>query len=333
MKTHHKLRTFLNLRLFDGEGTGSGAAAPNGEGSAPSAQGSQGELGGSSSLANVQYGKEPRAKADGEAQATKKDATAKKAEVSVTSDADDARRAEFERLIKGEYKDLFDERAQQIINTRFKDTKALEAQANQAKALAPVLDLLASKYGVDSTDAAALAKAIEEDDSYYEEEALAKGLTVEQLKSIKRLERENAEFKRAAQEQQRRANADRIYAQWEQQSEAMKGLYPSFDLRTECNNPETGKRFVGLLKSGVDVKTAFEVIHKDELIGGAMQYAAQAVQKKVTDDIRARGMRPAENGGSGTSAATTRKADPSTWTKKDREEVSRRVMRGERIEL
>jgi len=317
MKTHHKLRTFLNLRLFDGEGAGSGAAAPNGEGGAPSAQGSQGEPGGSSSLANVQYGKEPRAKADGEAQATKKDATAKKAEVSVTSDADDARRAEFERLIKGEYKDLFDERAQQIINTRFKDTKALEAQANQAKALAPVLDLLASKYGVDSTDAAALAK----------------GLTVEQLKSIKRLERENAEFKRAAQEQQRRANADRIYAQWEQQSEAMKGLYPGFDLRTECNNPETGKRFVGLLKSGVDVKTAFEVIHKDELIGGAMQYTAQAVQKKVTDDIRARGMRPAENGGSGTSAATTRKADPSTWTKKDREEVSRRVMRGERIEL
>lgn len=56
---------------------------------------------------------------------------------------------------------------------------------------------------------------------------------------------------------------------------------------------------MGLLRSGVDARTAYEVVHKDEIIGGAMQYTAQRVQEKVVNDIRARGMRPPENGGSG----------------------------------
>lgn len=332
MKTHYKLHTLLNLHLFDGEGAGSGAAVSNGEAGDLTAPAPQGKAG-RNSLAHVHYGKELQEQAPDTAQDEKTDNPAREGG-NVTTDTQEQRRAEFERLIKDEYKDLFDERAQQIVNARFKEVKALEAQANQAKALSPVVDMLASKYGVDGSNIDALVKAIQEDDSYYEDEAMQKGLTVEQLKAMKRLERENAEFKRAAQEQQRRANADRIYAQWEQQSESLKSVYPGFDLRTECNNPETGARFVGLLKSGVDVKTAYEVIHKDDLIGGAMQYTAQTIQQKTMNDIRARGMRPAENGGNGNSAAVVRKPDPRTWTKKDREEVSRRVLeKRERIEL
>ena len=196
-----------------------------------------------------------------------------------------------------------------------------------------MLELLANKYGVDGKDVDALVKAIEEDDSYYEDEAIQKGLTVEQLKKQKALERENAEFKRAREEAERRQNADRIYAQWQQQGEDTKRFYPNFNFQAEVTNAETSSRFLDLLRAGVDVRTAYEVVHKDELIAGAMQYTAQTIQQKTVNDIRARGMRPAENGTAGNNAAVTVKTDPTKFTKKDREEISRRVMLGERIVL
>lgn len=327
-----KLYTFLNLHLFEGEGAGSGAAASGSAAGSPTAPAAQGKAE-RNPLANVQYGKQAQATPEPAEPAAQNNAPADKTNNPATTDVEQQRKAEFERLIKGEYKDLFDERTQKIINTRFKENKALEEQANRAKALDPVLDLLSSKYGVDSADVENLVKAIQEDNSYYEDEAAEKGLTVEQLKHIKKIERENAEFKRAVEEQKRRADADKIYAEWQQQSEECQRTYANFNLQAECANEETGKRFLNLLKSGVDVKTAYEVVHKDELIGGAMQYTAQTIQQKTVNDIRARGMRPTENGASGNSAAVITKTDPKTFTKKDRAEIVRRVRLGERIEL
>lgn len=322
------MRFFLNLALFGdgGGGAGSGAGAPAGaEGSA-----SAPEMGGKQDgnpLTAVRYGKQ----ADGASPAAA-GSPAADSETSVTSDTALDKRAAFDELIKGEYKDVFAERMQQIINARFKQTKALEEQAERLKTISPVLEMIASKYGVDAADVESLAKAVEEDNSYYEAEASEKGLTVEQLKYMKRMERENAAFKRAAEEAQSRRQAEQTLAVWNQQAEDCKHFYGSFDLAEECSNPRTGQRFLGLLQSGIDVKTAFEVIHKDDIIGGAMQYTAQTIQKKTVDDIRARGMRPAENG-SGNAAAILTKKDVRTLTKKDREEISRRVMRGERIEF
>lgn len=305
---------FVDLQRF-AEG---GAAA---EGTAAPEQAS----GGKNPLASVRYGKQPEDFAPAE------DA-AKKSDTIVEADSSAARTAEFEKLIKGQYKAEFDARTQKIINERFKHTKELEQQAGKVKELAPLLDMLAGKYGVDGSDVSALVKAVTEDDSYYEQEAMDKGLSVEQLKHIKQIERENAAFKRAAQDRERQASADRIYAQWQQQSDTTKQIYPGFDLQAETGHPETGQRFLSLLKSGVDVQTAYEVIHKDELITHAMYTTAQAVESKVVNDIRARGLRPQENGGSGSGAFVTKK-DPKTFTKKDRDEISRRVLRGERIEL
>lgn len=315
MKTY----TTLDLHLFDGE-AGTAAPAPEGDMAAKTAGRTAWNP-----LEEVAYGKQAEPAA-----APSAELPSKPTEATVDADTEEARRAEFERLIKGKYRDLYEARTQRMINDRFKQTKGLEEQVN---ALAPVLELLADKYGVDPKDAKAVAAALEEDDSYYQDEAYAKGVTVEQLKTIKKLERENAAFREMAKEQERRQRAGQIYAQWEAQAQAAQALYPGFDLREEINRTDTGERFMGLLRSGVDARTAYEVVHKDEIIGGAMQYTAQRVQEKVVNDIRARGMRPPENGGSGAGAARIVKSDPSAFTKKDRDEIARRVMRGERIEL
>ena len=233
------------------------------------------------------------------------------------------RNAEFERLIKGDYKDLYDAKVQDTIQKRLKSTKETVDRYNQ---LAPTLEMLSHKYGVDATDIEALNRAIQDDDAYYEEEAMEKGVSVAQLKEIKRMERENAELKRQMQEQEVRDNAAKMYAKWLDQAETVKQIYPNFDIEAEMQNP----RFVDLLKSNVDVRTAFEVLHKDEIIGRAMQFTAQKPKQKVVNSIIANGARPTENGNSSQGAALT-KSDVSQLSDKSIDEILKRAKRGENI--
>ena len=233
------------------------------------------------------------------------------------------RNAEFEKLIKGEYKDLYDARVQNIVQNRLKGSKETVDKFN---ALTPTLELLANKYGVDATDIEALNKAIEEDDSYYEQEALEKGMTVKDLKAFKQIQKENAALKAQMDEAQRQENGKKLYATWMQQADEAKKVYPSFDMRTEMNNP----KFVDLLRSNIDVRTAYEVLHKDEIIPAAMQFTAQTVESKIAKKIAANGARPAENGMNSQSAAVV-KSDVSQLSRADRDEIRRRVARGEKI--
>jgi hypothetical protein len=233
--------------------------------------------------------------------------------------------AEFEKLIKGQYKAQYDARMQDTIQKRLKGTKETVEKYN---ALQPVLEILGKKHGVDASDIAALQKAIEDDDSYFEEEALKQGMSVQQFKEFRKIQQENADLKAQMQEQQSKDNANKLYAGWMNQAEETKKIYPGFDMRTEMANP----KFLELLKSNIDVRTAYEVVHKDEIISGAMQFTAKTVESKLAKKIASGGARPAENGMSSGSAAVV-KSDPSLWSKEDRKEVARRVARGEKIRL
>ena len=234
------------------------------------------------------------------------------------------RKAEFEKLIKGEYKDLYDERMQDTIKNRLKGQKEIVDKYN---ALSPMFETLSKKYGVDASDPEAIMKAIEEDDSYYEEEALEKGISVEQLKEIRKMERENAELKKLRDEQNAKEAAEKRVAEWMEESKQVKAIYPQFDLKSEMQN----SKFVDLLRvPGVDVRTAYELTHKDEIIAGAMQFTAKTVEKKIADKIAANGARPTENGLNSQSASQT-KSDVSQLSKADILDLQRRIARGEKI--
>lgn len=266
-------------------------------------------------LADVKYGIQEETVPDAGVQQEEPEAEAKP--------ATENRAAEFEKLIKGEYKDLYDARVQDTIQKRLKGTKDTVDRYN---AIMPILDTLAQKYGVEATDAKALQKAIDDDDAFFADEALEKGITVEQLKEIRKIERENAELKREMEEARQHENAEKLYASWLEQSDKLREIYPSFDIETEMQDP----RFVNLLRSNVDVRTAYEVLHKDDIIPAAMQFTAQKVEQQLTNKIIAQGKRPAENGiGSASSAMV--KSDVSQLTKDDRAEIIRRVRRGEKI--
>ena len=305
--TKHFIIPMLNLQLF-AEGAGDGGTA-EGQGVTEAAALPQTKGEKNNPLANVKYGiQEEEAPA---------------AEVQTETVAQPDRNAEFEKLIKGEYKDLYDAKMQDTIQKRLKGQKDTVDKYN---ALQPVLEILGKKHGVDATDIEALTKAIEEDDSYFEDEAMEKGMTVQQLKEIKKMERENAELKAQMEEAQRQENGKKLYAAWMQQAEEAKKVYPSFDIRAEMNNP----KFVDLLRSNIDVRTAYEVLHKDEIIPAAMQFTAQTVESKLAKKIASNGARPSENGMSSQSAAVV-KSDVSQLSKEDRAEIIRRVQRGEKI--
>ena len=296
----------LNLQLFaEGAGAGDGGTA-EGQGVTEAAALPQ-KKGVKNPLADVKYG-------------IQEDAPA--AEVQKTATPVD-RNAEFEKLIKGEYKDLYDARVQNTVQQRLKGQKEIVDKYND---MTSVREMLAKKYGVDAEDIKALTNAIQEDDSYYEAEAMEKGMTVQQLKEIKKMERENADLKAQMEEAQRQENGKKLYATWMNQAEETKQVYPSFSLEAEMANP----KFLDLLKSNIDVRTAYEVLHKDDIIRGAMQFTAQTVENKLAKKIASNGARPSENGMSSQSAAVV-KSDVSQLSKADRAEIIRRVQRGEKI--
>ena len=232
------------------------------------------------------------------------------------------RKAEFKKLIKGEYKDEF----QAIMNDRLKGS---HEQVAKLESLTPLLEMIASKYGVDSQDAEALIKAVEDDNSYYEDEAMERGITVEELKRIRKIEKENAAFKRANAEREEQERFAQMCDTWLKQEKEAKKIYPTLNLEKEFKNNEA---FGRLLLAGVDVGSAYLVTHKDEIFGGAMQYTAKTVQKKVTDSIMANGRRPAEGGNSSQSASVT-KVDVSRMTNAEMDDILRQVRQGVKITL
>ena len=301
-----------NLQLFaEGSGAAGGEGATTGETGTAAVSHKGGKA---NPLANVQYGIQPENSNANDAQVT---------DVQTNEEPAVDANTRFEELIKGEFREQFNQRMQETVQKRLKSSKETVDKFN---ALAPTLEMLGQKYGVDATDIDALTKAIQDDDAYYEEEALEKGITVEQLKSIRKIERENANLKAQMDAERARQNADRIYSEWMQQAEDAKKVYPSFDFRAEMQNP----KFQSLLRSNIDVRTAYEVIHKDEIIPAAMQFAVKTAEQNITNKIIANGSRPVENG-NGSQGASITKSDVSTLNRADRAEINRRVANGERI--
>lgn len=301
----------LNLQLFADGGAATGGAGEGGQGQGVTVEAAAPQSKGvKNPLAGVKYGIQEEAAPVAEVP---------KEEPTQPPD----RKAEFEKLIKGEYKEEYDRRMQDAIRQRLRGSKET---ADKLAAITPALEILAQKYGVDPADMAALSKAIENDDSFYSDEALKKGMKTEDVKTMRKMERDNVRLQQQVAEQQRKAQADQQYAQWAQQAQQAKQLYPGLDMQAEIKNPQ----FMQLLKAGVDVGSAYLVIHKDDILPAAMQHTAKVVEQKLADKIIAGGTRPAENGMSSQSAAVT-KSDVSALTKADRDEIRRRVARGERI--
>lgn len=235
----------------------------------------------------------------------------------------------FRGMITGEYKDEFGQEMQRIIDKRFAKSKQTEASL---KAVQPIIGMLAEKYGVKPEDIAGLGKAIEADQSFWEEDAARAGMSVEQYKNYKRLERENAQLLAAQRESASHDAEQQALAQLNAEVEEAKKFYPGLDLEAELNDPQNGPHFAKLLNSGIDVKTCYEVLHHDEIMMGAMQYAGRKAAQGVAASVQANRNRPPENGG-GRTGAVNGTPDVAHMSKADRRALIERARSGERVVL
>lgn len=238
---------------------------------------------------------------------------------------------EWDTLIKGKYKEQFGKSVSDAVNKRFKNQKDLQGQID---AIDPLIRAMAQRYEIQA-DAngripiEALSEKVLNDNSIYEKEAFERGMSVEDLKQIKSLERENAQLKRATQMTAEQEEWNELVAQ----GEALKQMYPSFDIDTEMLDPNFGRLLATFKRSGFgdSVKLAYETVHRDEIMSGAMQYAVKQTEQKISNSIQSGMARPQENGTAKVAAGAPTNLDPSKLSKEQIEDIKRRAARGERI--
>ena len=195
----------IDLSLFDG-----GAAGGEGAGAAAPSQGDAGATGEAQAApADAGRGEERRDgerghldRSEGEGRAARRPVDQPEREGRQPSDHPgpqpdsttlEARRKQFQALINGEFKDIYTEETQRIIDRRFKETRGLQEQLSRHR---PIMEMLMQRYRIPDGDPAKLMKALESDDAYWNEMAEEAGMNVEQYKQFQKLQRENDTLRR-----------------------------------------------------------------------------------------------------------------------------------------
>lgn len=237
----------------------------------------------------------------------------------------------WDDMIKGRFKEDYERSIKDAIGKRFKNQRDLQGQIS---AIDPMIRALAQRYEIQADANGnipidALTSKVLDDNSIYEQEAFQRGMSVEDLKQIKALERENAQLKAA----QHQTQEQREWQAMQEEGARIKEVYPDFDLDAELTNPQFGRLLATMQRSGFPnaMQTAYEACHRDEIMGGAMAYAVKQTQQKISNSIQSGMARPTENGTSARSASNPGAVDPSKFTKAQIEELKMRAERGERI--
>ena len=131
------------------------------------------------------------------------------------------------------------------------------------------------------------------------------------------------------QEQNMRRAAEQTAARWSREADELTAQCPGFDLGAALKDD----RFCALLRAGIDVRTAWFALHAQALLETACLRAGRSAEQRVAEHIRARGLRPVENGlGSGGAGIVVR-PDVSRMSRADRAALAARAERGERVKL
>lgn len=227
------------------------------------------------------------------------------------------------KAAKERHRDRYNNEMQTAVQNRIKNIKASE---ENLKKLDPIIKGMYEKYGVQEGDIDSLVNAYNNDDDRLASEALERGVSVDQLKEIKSLERDRAELERIRNRDREEEAFNQHIAKLQQQAEELKKSVPGFDLIAELRG---NQKFAQLTSPqyGLSVEDAYYLVHRAEIDAGA-----RMASRRIAMSQAANASRPTENGLLD-QAAVEIKADPSKWSKKDREEVRRRVQRGDKIVL
>lgn len=330
----------LNLQLFGGEGAGAsgageGGQATSGDNATAAAEQRLRELGvpedkirkSASKVASQM----PSQKAQ-RAEAAPKEATnvesATTQEKPTTEETQAPARMSWDEIMKDPE---YNKQMQAVVQSRLKSAKGAEEALGK---MAPAIEVMARKYGLDAKnmDYDALAKAINDDDAYYEDKALEMGVSVETAKKVDQMERDTERQKAMEQRTLQEQKIQQHFIRLEQQAEAMKKVFPNFDLRKELQNPNFAR--MTSPNVGISVEDAYYAVHRNEIQTAAMQVTAQKTAEKISNAIQSGSRRPDESGAS-SQAPSVSTFDYAKASREQREAFKRdlraRMARGEKV--
>lgn len=242
------------------------------------------------------------------------------------------RRKAFGELLRGEYADLTEELMQNAVTEA---TRRLEA----SPAMKGLMQALQEKYGTDANDLVALTEAVRngavKDNAYYEKLAMEKGVSTKTARELDKLESQNKQLTEQQQlirqmerQREQQARIAELQAGWDREAEQLKAQYPDFNMAEVLANPEVEK----MMRSGVSMTNAYRSAYFDHILKQQQAATARQVEQGVVNRMQQRNARPGENGTRPGGAVQT-KIDVSHMSRKEMEEMEKRVMRGEVITL
>ena len=139
---------------------------------------------------------------------------------------------------------------------------------------------------------------------------------------LRGLRQENARLRQETQAHRERQAGALLRLRAEE--ERIRQVYPDFDWKRELASPQFGR----LVTAGVDGQTAYEIVHRQELLKAAMAYAAAQARSQTARAIASGGGRVAENRGG---SRTVTRSDPKSLSSRELADIRRRVQDGEKI--
>ena len=196
----------------------------------------------------------------------------------------------------------FNKEIQKIVQARLRTSKVAEENLQK---LAPALEVLARQYGQDinNLDYDALSKAIDDDNRFYEDKAFERGETVEKTKREDQEERGTARQQRQENQTLEQQRFQKHIEGLQQQGEAMKAVFPNFNLMEELKNPVFQRMTAPNV--GISVADAYYAVHRSEIQFASMQAATQQAMQQAANAVQAGQHRPAENGTSAQAPSVT----------------------------
>ena len=336
----------LNLQLFGGEGAGAGASGATGEGGGQATTGDNATAAAEQRLRELGVPEAKIRKSASKVASRSLSQTAQRAEVApkeetkvesaateekpTTEDTKDApKRMSWDEIMKDPE---YNKAMQAVVRSRLRSEKSAEEALGK---MAPAIEVMARKYGLDAknVDYEALAKAINDDDAYYEEKALEMGTSVETAKRVDQMERDTERKKAMEQRTLQERAISQHFARLEQQGEALKKVFPNFDLRKELQNPAFA-RMTAPGKGLMSVEDAYRAVHRNEIEAAASQVIAQKTAEKISNAIASGSRRPDESGAS-SQAPSVSTFDYAKASREQREafkaDLRARMARGEKV--
>ncbi len=234
------------------------------------------------------------------------------------SDAQSERKS-FKELIDSEE---YSAEAKEYMNNAFKKrmSKYKGVEAENAK-MREILEMQSMRYNLDVSSDTFLEdykSAVENDTKLFEDEALERGMSVEDLIKLKQAEQITIKNRRESENKQRNEVLQKSFSRIMAEAETMKSKYPNLDIEAELNNQAFCKLVNPPELGGVNlsVEDAYFALHHNDIMHNALTNAINTATINTANAVQANRSRPSEGGLSQTQAVVT-KVNPASLTLAD----------------